>query len=652
MRFFAVVSATAFAASPVSKVLELIASLEQRVIHEGEVENQQYEAFGDWCTATTTELRHEIENGTDDSAQLKATIEKASADASTASARIEELGQGISAAEADLAAATNVRNTQNKDFLAEQASTKETIDALSRAHQVLSKHLSNPDAASLAQITTSLEALVDAHTVSAADKRKLTQFMQSDAINQPSVKAYESHSGSILTTIEDMQEKAEDLLNEIERGEMKAQHDFDMVKQSLDNSIKAQNEDLDEQRKALAAAQEVKATAEGDKAATDKELAADQQQLSDTKLDCAAKAEDWAASQQSRSEELAALKQAQDVIKSMTGGANTRQYKEFMQLAARDSANVHQIYKSIKAMASQDQSLGLAQLAARIRVAESSKDVFGKVKGLIEGMIGKLEKEANEDASHKAFCDKEISESEAKRDKHQSTVDKLSTRIDKNTATIAKTKEEIATLQAELAKLAKMQSEMDAMRTAHHDEYVASKADFEAGLSGIQQALKVLREYYASDASLVQQPAVSVHRKNSDASTGIIGLLETAEGDFARSLAEGDANETQEQQHYDKVSQDNRVSKTQKEADVKHKDAEVQRLTERVGEQNGDRSGVQAELDAVHEYLEKLRPQCTVVPESYEERKARREQEIQGLKSALEILESEAAPSFLQKRRV
>jgi len=114
MRFFAVVSATAFAASPVSKVLELIASLEQRVIHEGEVENQQYEAFGDWCTATTTELRHEIENGTDDSAQLKATIEKASADASTASARIEELGQGISAAEADLAAATNVRNTQNK----------------------------------------------------------------------------------------------------------------------------------------------------------------------------------------------------------------------------------------------------------------------------------------------------------------------------------------------------------------------------------------------------------------------------------------------------------------------------------------------------------------------------------------------------------
>jgi chromosome segregation ATPase len=267
-------------------------------------------------------------------------------------------------------------------------------------------------------------------------------------------------------------------------------------------------------------------------------------------------------------------------------------------------------------------------------------------------MIGKLEKEANEDASHKAFCDKETTESERKRDYHQSTVDKLTTRIDKNTATIAKTKEQIATLQAELAKLAKMQGEMDAMRKAHHEEYVASKADFESGLAGIQQALKVLREYYAQDAALVQQPAVSVHKKNSDASTGIIGLLETAEGDFARSLAEGDATETQEQQHYDKVSQDNRVSKTEKEADVKHKDAEVQRLTERVGEQNGDRSGVQAELDAVHEYLEKLRPQCTVVPETYEQRKARREQEIEGLKNALEILESEAAPSFLQKRRM
>ena len=44
------------------------------------------------------------------------------------------------------------------------------------------------------------------------------------------------------------------------------------------------------------------------------------------------------------------------------------------------------------------------------------------------------------------------------------------------------------------------------------------------------------------------------------------------------------------------------------------------------------------ELDAVLAYLDKLKPQCEVKVPSYEERKAAREQEIEGLKNALDIL--------------
>merc|ERR1719334_1956961 len=66
-----------------------------------------------------------------------------------------------------------------------------------------------------------------------------------------------------------------------------------------------------------------------------------------------------------------------------------------------------------------------------------------------------------------------------------------------------------------------------------------------------------------------------------------------------------------------------------------------------VSDANSDRDGVQEQLSAVLEYLEKLRPQCTTEPESYEERKARREHEIEGLKTALDILENETA--FIQE---
>jgi hypothetical protein len=60
--------------------------------------------------------------------------------------------------------------------------------------------------------------------------------------------------------------------------------------------------------------------------------------------------------------------------------------------------------------------------------------------------------------------------------------------------------------------------------------------------------------------------------------------------------------------------------------------------------------GASKELDAILEYIEKLKPQCENKAMTYEERKARRDAEISGLKEALEILAGDdAAAAFVQK---
>jgi chromosome segregation ATPase len=250
-------------------------------------------------------------------------------------------------------------------------------------------------------------------------------------------------------------------------------------------------------------------------------------------------------------------------------------------------------------------------------------------------MIAKLEEEAGADADKKAFCDKELSESNAKNADKTAEIEKLSAKIDEMTARSAKLSEEVAVLQKELAEIAASQKEMDKLRDEENKVYVESKAELEKGLDGIKLALKVLRDYYAK--------ADKAHGAADGASSGIIGLLEVCESDFSTNLAEVVSTEQTAQGAYDQETKDNEIETTTKTQDVKYKNKESADLDAAVAEANNDRSSVQEELDAVNGYLKKLHDKCDEKVESYAERKRRREAEIAGLKEALTILEDETA---------
>merc|ERR1719498_1693926 len=106
----------------------------------------------------------------------------------------------------------------------------------------------------------------------------------------------------------------------------------------------------------------------------------------------------------------------------------------------------------------------LAQLATRMQSASHSSDPFGKVKGLIKDMIEKLLDEAEADATKKAYCDKEMSETQQTKEDKEDTLEKLATQIDVAAAESKKLKGEVATLQKELGALARTQAEMDKLR--------------------------------------------------------------------------------------------------------------------------------------------------------------------------------------------
>jgi len=294
----------------------------------------------------------------------------------------------------------------------------------------------------------------------------------------------------------------------------------------------------------------------------------------------------------------------------------------------------------VKKLAREQHSSALAQLASRISAvakygATDGEDPFAKIKGMITDMIEKLEKEQAEAAELKQWCDKEIAEATAKKEDATAIFEKLSTKIDSKTAQSKKLKEEVATLQKELAELAKSSAEMDDIRADEKAVYEKNKPEMEAGLKGVKLALKILNDYYAK--------ADKAHSSSDGAGSGIIGMLEVIESDFTKGLAEMVAAEQTAAATYEKETKENEIEKTTKTQDVKYKTKEASGLDKAVAELTADREGVESELDAVNDYLASLEKKCTYKVESYEERKARREAEINGLKEALDILESETA---------
>merc|ERR1719305_1011017 len=310
------------------------------------------------------------------------------------------------------------------------------------------------------------------------------------------------------------------------------------------------------------------------------------------------------------------------------------------------------VVSMIQGLAKETQVPALAQLALRIRsLSMMSADPFAKVKGMIQEMIEKLVKEAGEEAGHKAFCDKEMAETEAKKADKEEEVDDLNTKIDRAAAKIAKLKETIALLEKELGTIGAEQKTADETRAAEKEAWGAAKSDFEQGLEGVQMALEVLRDYYAEkdDAALMQGAqsdlgdAMSLAQKSTGAASGIIGMLEVAESDFSKMLAEGSAAEDLAQSEYEALTEDNKVLTAEKTTAVKYKNKDKKETEAFLSETKDDLGTTTEELDAVLEYYDKLKPQCIAKPEPYAERKKRREKEIAGLKEALDILEAESA---------
>merc|ERR1719324_2266621 len=614
--------------------------------------------------------------------QLEATIAKTTDDAGSSASKIEDLAAAISADSSELKEATTVREKEAADFAASEAELVESVSMLGRAITIIEREMSkNPalvqqvQSGDMGKLLKSLSAVVDAAAFSISDRDHLMALVQDkqgsddeDDLGAPSVSAYKSHSSNIIDVLDDLKEKAEEELADLRKAEASTKHNYQMLKQSLEDQIAADTKDMDEEKAAKAAADETKATAVGDLEQTTKYLANSKEVLETTGTTCMTVAADHEATMKGRQEELTAIATAKKILTETSSGAVGQTYS-FLQSVQMSGSSLHsrtdlanaEIINLVKKLAREQHSAALAQLASRISAvikygASSGEDPFVKIRGLIADMITKLEKEAQSEASEKAYCDEEMAKTEAKKEELNYEISKLTAKLDKAAAKSASLKDSVKTLQKELAELAKSTAEMDKIRREENAAYKQAKEDLSLGLSGVRKALSVLRDYYGSASAsasmlqngmdleaVMQQPAMPVkHSKASGAGGSIVDILEVVESDFAKNLAAEETQEADAAAEYEKQTQENKITKSLKEQDVKYQTQEFKALDKTLSELSSDRETTNTELAAVLEYDGKIKERCIAKPETYEERRRRREAEISGLKEALSILNGEA----------
>eukprot|EP00747_Dinoflagellata_sp_TGD_P157333 gnl/TRDRNA2_/TRDRNA2_177728_c0_seq51.p1 gnl/TRDRNA2_/TRDRNA2_177728_c0~~gnl/TRDRNA2_/TRDRNA2_177728_c0_seq51.p1 ORF type:complete len:659 (-),score=255.95 gnl/TRDRNA2_/TRDRNA2_177728_c0_seq51:244-1929(-) len=297
----------------------------------------------------------------------------------------------------------------------------------------------------------------------------------------------------------------------------------------------------------------------------------------------------------------------------------------------------------------------LTSLANKISV-----DHFAKIKKLISELIEKLLQEAANEANQKGWCDKALADAEQRRDYAAEAIAELNAEMAELEATRDKLTEELATLKTEIAELKAAQEKAEKERAAEKAENAATVEEAEGGLEAVKMAIDILDKFYKSAANrakkdptaLVQGPlddmpdagfdAGETYAGGQGASTGILGMLDVIKSDFVRTISKTRDAEAEAAKDMNKFDTETAVSLAEKTTAVEQKTKQLDDAVSKLEEADSEMSA-QAELrdTAIKELIE-LQPNCVDTGMSYEERVARREQEIESLKQALCILEAYA----------
>jgi len=615
--------------SPVQKVLTLIDEMAVKVKADVDAAVSEFETYSKFSEDSATEKEYALADSQKRIEALSAAISEATSSIDSHDSNIAGLGTKISGATKELDDAVALREKEHADFLVAEKQLISDVEAISVAVKETAFAQMTPDAQrGFNALTAGLAHVADAGFVMHARGAKVAAFLQAREDGEDEF-AESNPQGGPLGTV---QERSEAALKGARETESEESFAFSSLKMNLENEIKGLNKELAESTHGKQRSTEELAQSRKDLAVEKSGHADDVAFMQDLKRDFNSKARDFEVEYRDATGELKALGAAKAILE--------KKFASFLQAStmvrvATSASDDHKAaaLRMIQQLGKRLHSTALVALAYR-----AAGDPFGKVRGMIEDMLAKLQQEAAEAATQEAFCNEERGKSMKSKEAKEQDLAKTNSRIEKAESAVAGLAEQITVLSKEIKDLDTEMSQATEIRNSERAAFTKIEKDLSESKDACSAATQVLRDYYENSASLLQVRAQE--EDTTQGGGGILQVLEYAAADFEKQLSDERVAEREALSKFEKFVADSKMARAMKDVEAKSKQSETKSLKTSLNENSEDKEGTSAELQAVLAYLDELKPKCAAsAPPSYAEKKARRESEIQGLKEALKTLE-------------
>jgi len=513
---------------------------------------------------------------------------------------------------------------------------------------------------------------------------------------------YKSHSGGVIDTIEGLLKKFRGKKEKVDEEEVTRVQEHDMKIQKFTDDLAAKNVELRDTQKARDKKTEEISEKNQELTTVSSTLLDDQEYLNNLYSMCSKRAKTWDQRTKVRADELSAITAAITLVKGAVAEKTSVATVRFLQrgISVRlTEAMVHnedamdaveaaaeekeaqlghplaflqqnsvaqyqhpsdyemtrRVSETLLSTGSRVGSTLLTSLAATITTGKPKG--MEKVKGLIEALIKRLKAEAASEATQKGFCDKSIAKANTKRVELQGNVDELNDNMANLEADRILLKEQLDKLKDEIDNLDDAQKDADKLRKDEKKENKETISEAKEGKSIVASAITLLEDFYKSAAkekvSFVQGgpeddapdagfEADEAYKGSQSGGGSVLAMLDIIKSDFARTIKVTEQAEDEAEQDHKAFTEETTTSLKAKKAAVKAKKKEKSGLD---SDFDADKESLGKNTDLlvgkIEELLE-LKKTCVDSGMSYEDRVARREEEIAALRKALCILSNYA----------